>query len=58
MTTYTREADSELSTKGDCLFSSMVDITVGPNGVVKLFGRLNVLKAAGTDRLNAKVLKE
>ena len=55
---FTREDDSDPPLKGASPFSSMEDITVDPKGVTKLLDRLNVHKASGPDRLNARVLKE
>ena len=50
---FIREGDSDPSSKGASLFSSMGDITVDPKGVAKLLDGLNIHKA-----LNARVLKE
>ena len=50
-------ASFDLYSKGTCPFSSMVDITVDPKGVAKLFNGLNIHKAPGLDGLNARVLK-
>ncbi|MCG8116962.1 MAG: reverse transcriptase domain-containing protein, partial [Candidatus Thiodiazotropha endolucinida] len=55
---FTRETDGELPTKGTSPFPSMGDITVDPNGVAKLLGKLKIHKASGPDGLNARVLKE
>ena len=55
---FTREADSDLPSKGASSFSSMGEITVDPKGVAKLLDGLNVHKAPGPDGLNARVLKE
>ena len=55
---FTREDDSDPTSKGASPFSSMGDITVDPKGVAKLLDGLNVHKASGQDGLNARVLKE
>ena len=55
---FTREADSDLPSKGASPFSSMQKITVDLKGVAKLLDGLNVHKTPGPDGLNARVLKE
>ena len=57
---FTQETDAELHvpSKGDSPFPSMGDITVDPNGVAKLLGKLNIHKASGPNDLNARVLNE
>ena len=54
----TREADTEIPSKGTSPFTPMGEITVDPKGVLKLLNNLNIHKASGPDGLSARVLKE
>ena len=44
--------------KGTSPFTPMGEITVDPNGVLKLLNNLKIHKASGPDGLSARVLKE
>ena len=55
---FTRESDDEIPSKGTSPFTAMGEITVDPNGVIKLLNNLNIHKAPGPDGLSARVLKE
>ena len=55
---FTREADTEIPSKGTSPFTPMGEITVDPKGVLKLLNNLNMHKASGPDGLSARVLKE
>ena len=50
---FTRESDAEIPSKG-----TLGEITVDPNGVLKLLNNLKIHKASGPDGLCARVLKE
>ena len=54
----TRGSDDEIPSKGTSPFTAMGEITVDPNGVIKLLNNLNIHKAPGPDGLSARVLKE
>ena len=53
---FTRNA--EIPSKITSPFTPMGEITVDPNGVIKLLNNLKIHKASGPDGLNARVLKE
>ena len=55
---FTRESDTEIPSKGTSPFTPMGEITVDPNGVLKLLNNLKIHKASGRDGLSARVLKE
>ena len=55
---FTRESDDEIPSKGTSPFTPMGEITVDPDGVLKLLNNLKIHKAPGTDGLSARVLKE
>ena len=55
---FTRESDAEIHFKGTSPFTPMGEITVDPNGVLKLLNNLKIHKASGPDVLSARVLKE
>ena len=55
---FTRESDAEIPFKGTSPFTPMGEITVDPNGVLKLLNNLKIHKASGPDGLSARVLKE
>ena len=55
---FTRESDAEILFKGTSPFTPMGEITVDPNGVLKLLNNLKIHKASGSDGLSARVLKE
>ena len=55
---FTRESDDEIPFKGTSPFTPMGEITVDPNGVLKLLNNLKIHKAPGPDGLSARVLKE
>ena len=55
---FTRETDSEISSKGTSPFTPMGEITVDPKEVLKLLNGLKVPKVPGPDGLSARVLKE
>ena len=55
---FTRESDDEIPSKGTSPFTPMGEITVDPNGVLKLLNNLKIHKAPGPDGLSARVLKE
>ena len=55
---FTRESDDEIPSKGTSPFTPMGEITVDPNGVLKLLNNLKIHKAPGPDSLSARVLKE
>ena len=55
---FTRESDDEIPSKGTCPFTPMCEITVDPNGVLRLLNNLKIHKAPGPDGLSARVLKE
>ena len=55
---FTRESDNEIPSKGTSPFTPMGEITVDPNGVLKLLNNLKIHKAPGPDGLSARVLKE
>ena len=55
---FTRESDDEIPSKGTSPFTPMGEITVDPNGVLKLLNNLKSHKASGPDGLSAWVLKE
>ena len=55
---FTRESDDEIPSKGTSPFTPMGEITVDPNGVLKLLNNLKVHKAPGPDGLSARLLKE
>ena len=54
---FTRESDTEIPSKGTSPFTPMGEITVDPNGVLKLLNNLKIHKASGPDGLSARVLK-
>ena len=54
----TCESDDEIPSKGMSPFTPMGEITVDPNGVLKLLNNLKIHKAPGPDGLSARVLKE
>ena len=51
-------SDAEIPFKGTSSFTPMGEITVDPNGVLKLLNNLQIHKASGPDGLSARVLKE
>ena len=55
---FTRESDAETPSKGTSPFIQMGEITVDPNGVLKLLNNLKIHTASGPDGLSARVLKE
>ena len=55
---FTRESDAEIPSKGTSPFTPMGEITVDPNGVLKLLNNLKIHKASGPDGLSARLLKE
>ena len=55
---FTRESDAEIPSKGTRPFTPMGEITVDPNGVLKLLNNLKIHKASGPDGLSSRVLKE
>ena len=55
---FTRESDDEIPSKGTSPFTRIGEITVDPNGVLKLLNNLKIHKAPGPDGLSARVLKE
>ena len=55
---FTRVPDDEIPSKGTSPFTQMVEITVDPNGVLKLLNNLKIHKTSGPDGLSAWVLKE
>ena len=55
---FTRESDDEIPSKETSPFTPMGEITVDPNGVLKLLTNLKIHKAPGPDGLSARVLKE
>ena len=55
---FTRESDDEIPSKGTSPFTPMGEITVDPNGVLKLLNNLKIHKAPGPDGLSTRVLKE
>ena len=55
---FTRESNDEIPSKGTSPFTPMGEITVDPNGVLKLLNNLKIHKAPGPDGLSARVLKE
>ena len=55
---FTCESDAEIPSKGTSPFTPMGEITVDPNGVLKLLNNLKIHKASGPDSLSARVLKE
>ena len=55
---FTRESDDEIPSKGTSPFTPMGEITVDPNGVLKLLNNLKIHKAPGPDCPSARVLKE
>ena len=55
---FTRESDDVIPSKGTSPFTPMAEITVDPNGVLKLLNNLKIHKAHGSDGLSARVLKE
>ena len=55
---FTRESDTEIPFKGSSPFTPMGEITVDPNGVLKLLNNLKFHKASGPDALSARVLKD
>ena len=55
---FTRESDAEIPFKGTIPFTPMGEITVDPNGVLKLLNNLKIHKASGPYGLSARVLKE
>ena len=55
---FTRESDDEIPAKGTSPFTPKGEITVDPNGVLKLLNNLKIHKAPGPDGLSARVLKE
>ena len=48
----------KIPSKGTSPFTPMGEITVDPNGVLKLLNNLKIHKAPGPDGLSARVLKE
>ena len=58
LSAFTREGDSDPTSKGASPFFPMGDITVDQKVVAKLLDGLNVHKAPGLGGLNARVLKE
>ena len=52
------KSDDEIPSKGTSPFTPMGEITVDPNGVLKLLNNLKIHKAPGPDGLSARVLKE
>ena len=58
---FTRESDAEIPFKGTSPFTPMdeiTEITVDPNGVLKLLNNLKIHKASEPDGLSARVLQE
>ena len=55
---FTCESDDEIPSKGTSPFTPMGEITVDPNGVLKLLNNLKIHKAPRPDGLSARVLKE
>ena len=55
---FTRESDAEILSIGTSPFTPMGEITVDPNGVLKLLNNLKIHKASGPDVMSARVLKE
>ena len=55
---FSRESDTEIPSKGTTLFTPMVEITVVPNGVLKLLNNLKIHKASWPGGLSERVLKE
>ena len=55
---FIRESDDEIPSKRTSPFTPMGEITVDPNGVLKLLNNLKIHKAPGPDGLSARVLKE
>ena len=55
---FTHESDDEIPFKGTSPLTPMNEITVDPNGVLKLLNNLKIHKASGPDGLSARVLKE
>ena len=55
---FTVEDNTELPDMGTSDFSSMSNISVDRNGVLKLLNKLNPNKASGPDNINARILKE
>ena len=55
---FTCESDDEIPSKGTSPFTPMGEITVDPNGVLKLLNNLKIHKASGPEGLSARVLKE
>ena len=51
---FTRESDDEIPSKGTSPFTPMGEITVDPNGILKLLNNLKIHKAPGPDGLSAK----
>ena len=51
---FTRESDDEIPFKGTSPFTPMDEITVDPNGVLKLLNNLKIHKAPGPDGLSAR----
>ena len=55
---FTHKSDAGIPSKGTSPFTPMGEITVDPNGVLKLLNKLKIHKASGPDCLSARVLKE
>ena len=55
---FTRESDAEIHSKGASPFTSMGEITVDPNGVLKLLNNLKIHKASRPDGLSPRALEE
>ena len=55
---FTHETDDEIPSKRTSPFTPIGEITVDPNGVLKLLNNLKIHKAPGPDSLSARVLKE
>ena len=55
---FTRELDTEPQSKDTSPFTPMGEITVDPNGILKLLNNLKIHKASGPDGLSTRVLKE
>ena len=55
---FTRELDTDIPSRGTSPFTPMGEITVDPNGILKLLNNLKIDKASGSDDLSARALKE